>query len=402
MRRMIMLEMLASPLLLRAAAALPAELETWRGRLTYPGCTTNVPLDIAICKAMHCGAVTCTTPPCAHANWTFQNCDGGHCGQGSGGGPITVGGPGKAANNWTAQGGWGPSAGPGSHGGAFYSLTATLSADRTKLTGGEVYRGGPGATWVSDGTWHATKGAAADTNFTCVPPAPLPWAQCESLPKSWVPPNATNTTRPLIWPLPTLYRRGGASLHVTPGAGFFQLRGGSSTSSSGFSSSSRLLTSAFERYTALTFPHPVASAATTNSDPATISSLTVNVSLLAENFPQLGDNESYALSIRLSGDAVLTAQTVWGALRGLETFSQLVRFDFGTETYILHDAPWQIEDSPRFPHRGLMVDTARHWQPVASLKAIIDSLAYAKLNVPSPEHEYVDEKYGLTEIYLHF
>jgi hexosaminidase len=79
-----------------------------------------------------------------------------------------------------------------------------------------------------------------------------------------------------------------------------------------------------------------------------------------------------------------------------------VRFDFGTETYILHDAPWQIEDSPRFPHRGLMVDTARHWQPVASLKAIVDSLAYAKLNVPFPEHEYVDEKYGLTETYLRF
>lgn len=35
----------------------------------------------------------------------------------------------------------------------------------------------------------------------------------------------------------------------------------------------------------------------------------------------------------------------------------------------------------RFPHRGLMVDTARHFQPVASLKATIDSLTYAKLNV---------------------
>ena len=28
-----------------------------------------------------------------------------------------------------------------------------------------------------------------------------------------------------------------------------------------------------------------------------------------------------------------------------------------------------------------MVDTARHFEPVASLKAIVDSLAYAKLNV---------------------
>ena len=59
------------------------------------------------------------------------------------------------------------------------------------------------------------------------------------------------------------------------------------------------------------------------------------------------------------GKAKATAKTVYGALRALETFSQLVRFDFDANAYALPGAPWDITDSPRFPHRGLMVDTAR-------------------------------------------
>jgi len=72
---------------------------------------------------------------------------------------------------------------------------------------------------------------------------------------------------------------------------------------------------------------------------------------------------------------------VYGALRGLETFSQLVTFDFDSGGYVLANAPWAITDAPRFPHRGLMIDTARHFQPLASIRKIIDSLPYAKLNV---------------------
>ena len=44
-------------------------------------------------------------------------------------------------------------------------------------------------------------------------------------------------------------------------------------------------------------------------------------------------------------------------------------------------APWRISDAPRFAHRGLMIDTARHFEPLAAVRAIVDSLAYAKLNV---------------------
>ena len=50
------------------------------------------------------------------------------------------------------------------------------------------------------------------------------------------------------------------------------------------------------------------------------------------------------MSVRMSTSrcrttATLRAATVWGALRGLETFSQLVRFDFDARGYEIADAP---------------------------------------------------------------
>lgn len=62
--------------------------------------------------------------------------------------------------------------------------------------------------------------------------------------------------------------------------------------------------------------------------------------------------------------AILTANTIYGALRGLESFSQLVKFDYENESYMIRQAPWLIKDSPRFPHRGILLDTSRHFQPL--------------------------------------
>jgi hexosaminidase len=81
------------------------------------------------------------------------------------------------------------------------------------------------------------------------------------------------------------------------------------------------------------------------------------------------------------GQATLSAKTVYGMLHGLETFSQLLFFDFDGGSYTIPEAPWAVTDSPRFPHRGLMIDTARHFEPIAAIKGIVDSLPYAKLNV---------------------
>ena len=53
-------------------------------------------------------------------------------------------------------------------------------------------------------------------------------------------------------------------------------------------------------------------------------------------------------------------------------------FDFDTELYQIQLAPWTIVDAARFPHRGLMIDTSRHWEPLATIRRVIDSLAYVK------------------------
>lgn len=92
--------------------------------------------------------------------------------------------------------------------------------------------------------------------------------------------------------------------------------------------------------------------------------------------PALGEDESYSLVIT-DKQARLVAPTVVGALRGMETFLQLVQGD--REGHYLPAA--RIQDQPRFPWRGLMIDIARHYQPPDVLKRNLDAMAAVKLNV---------------------
>ena len=48
--------------------------------------------------------------------------------------------------------------------------------------------------------------------------------------------------------------------------------------------------------------------------------------------------------------------------------------------YTLAWAPWHIADAPRFQHRGIMLDTARHWFTVPGLLRQFDARAAAKMN----------------------
>jgi len=91
-------------------------------------------------------------------------------------------------------------------------------------------------------------------------------------------------------------------------------------------------------------------------------------------------DESYKLEVTANGEVTLTAVSSIGILRGLETFTQLF-FQHSTGTFWYTPfAPLTIEDAPKFPHRGVMLDTARHWFPVADIKRTIDAMAWNKLN----------------------
>jgi len=185
-----------------------------------------------------------------------------------------------------------------------------------------------------------------------------------------------------VWPQPSsLKSTSEMSMRLSPDADdaslFFQLQG---------SVASPLLATAFRRYARITFAHAVRPASLTACAldrghqvyPPT-GALVVSVADLDESHPTLHTDESYALNVRPGTPATLSASTVYGALRGLETFSQLVAIDFDCGAYYFPCV--SVADAPRFPHRGLMVDTARHYLPLASLRAILDSLPYAKLNV---------------------
>ncbi len=90
----------------------------------------------------------------------------------------------------------------------------------------------------------------------------------------------------------------------------------------------------------------------------------------------LGEDESYHLSV--AGNQVkLTAPTDIGAMRGLETFLQLLNAD--EQGYYLPFV--EINDTPRFPWRGLMIDVCRHWLPLDVILRNIDGMAAVKLNV---------------------
>jgi hexosaminidase len=90
----------------------------------------------------------------------------------------------------------------------------------------------------------------------------------------------------------------------------------------------------------------------------------------------LGEDESYRLTITSDGTA-LQAATDIGALRGLETFLQLLTLDERGVTV----PEIAIYDEPRFPWRGLMIDSSRHFMPVGMVKRNLDGMAAVKLNV---------------------
>lgn len=119
-----------------------------------------------------------------------------------------------------------------------------------------------------------------------------------------------------------------------------------------------------------------------------LESLSISVTNTAAEL-QHGVDESYTIMVKgcetmkpTLPAALLSAETVWGALHGLETFSQIVRLR-SRVTKSKRSIPHTvlIKDSPNFPHRGVMLDTSRNFYPVKSIMRTLQAMAYNKLNV---------------------
>ncbi|MDQ2747408.1 MAG: beta-N-acetylhexosaminidase [Acidobacteriota bacterium] len=104
--------------------------------------------------------------------------------------------------------------------------------------------------------------------------------------------------------------------------------------------------------------------------------LLVETNSTGNPIPRLGDDESYTLEIN-NDQAKIAAPNTVGAMRGLETFLQLL--DSDKDGFYFPAAA--IADQPRFAWRGLMIDSARHFMPLEVLRRNLDAMAAVKLNV---------------------
>jgi len=104
--------------------------------------------------------------------------------------------------------------------------------------------------------------------------------------------------------------------------------------------------------------------------------LTLNVAAPGETIQSLSEDETYKLSVTTSS-ATITAATDVGAIRALETLLQLVTFQNAACALPVVT----IDDAPRFPWRGYMLDVSRHFEPISEVKRTLNGMEVAKLNV---------------------
>ncbi|KAI8878124.1 glycoside hydrolase family 20 protein [Backusella circina FSU 941] len=205
-----------------------------------------------------------------------------------------------------------------------------------------------------------------------------------------------------LWPIPQSFQLGNetialdSSFHIS-GSEVYPLQ-------LAINRYTRLITN--ERWSPVQVDYTDDTKLSNNVSHITLSELQVHVEQTDVNL-DFGVNESYRLIIPSNGSvANLTANTVWGALHGLETFSQLIQTQLipeedieesftmfyetegdgeleneGFNGLIIRQVPILIEDAPKYSHRGLMLDTARNFFPVKDILRTIDAMAYNKMNV---------------------
>jgi hexosaminidase len=104
--------------------------------------------------------------------------------------------------------------------------------------------------------------------------------------------------------------------------------------------------------------------------------MTISTDHASKNIQELGEDEGYTLKVSADG-AKITAATPLGTLHALQTFLQLV--EAGPNGF--HAPAVTIHDQPRFPWRGLLIDSSRHFIPLEILRRNLDGMEAVKMNV---------------------
>jgi len=205
---------------------------------------------------------------------------------------------------------------------------------------------------------------------------------------------AMPTTSINIWPKPFSTQVTGSSTVLIADHRTFQFDQGNVPSGE----AQALLSGAIQRYSGLIFynkqiPSHSSSVLCGRSNYVCITGVkfSFDPTLATNTNLDLETDEKYVLSLDKSvgNNAVVTvfANSVFGALRALETFSQMVvieeQSDDSNESYyaLTLEAPFTINDKPRFPWRGLLIDSSRHFLPIRKIVRILSAMSYFKMNV---------------------
>ncbi|KAL0883446.1 hypothetical protein ABMA27_016825 [Loxostege sticticalis] len=97
------------------------------------------------------------------------------------------------------------------------------------------------------------------------------------------------------------------------------------------------------------------------------------------SFLQYGRKFYITDNLTVSTTAKLVSNSIWGILRGLESWSQL--FYFTDDFSEVRINATNIVDFPRFSHRGLLLDTGRHYISLHNILKTLDAMAMNKMNV---------------------
>jgi hexosaminidase len=114
--------------------------------------------------------------------------------------------------------------------------------------------------------------------------------------------------------------------------------------------------------------------------------LVIQTDHASKEVQEVGEDESYILDVS-TASARIRAATPLGTLHGLQTFLQLV--DVSSDGFASPSVT--IQDKPRFPWRGLMIDSARHFIPLDVIRRNLDGMEAVKMNV---FHWHLSENQG--------